>query len=88
MVRSMTEDDLSRVTSIEDVSQPSPWSRERFARELELPHAHLTVACCGEVIVGFLCAWELAGELEIQNVVTDPAWRRRGVGAALSYNFV
>jgi len=82
-VRSMCRGDLPRVVAIEAASQPLPWSVERFARELDLPHARLTVACVDDEIVGFLCAWEIAGEFEVQNVVTAPTWRRRGVGGAL-----
>lgn len=34
-------------------------------------------------VCGYLVAWRIADELEILFVVTDPAFRRRGVGRAL-----
>jgi len=82
-VRTMVSEDLSRVCVLERAAQPSPWSLEQFVHELALPHSRLMVAELDGTISGYLCAWEVAGELEIQNVVTDPQFRRRGVAAAL-----
>ncbi|MCU0657071.1 MAG: ribosomal protein S18-alanine N-acetyltransferase [Polyangiaceae bacterium] len=52
--------------------------------ELQRPHARLWVARgqTGEP-EGFLLAWYLAGDLEIQTVAVDPARRREGLGRAL-----
>lgn len=79
----MTEDDLARVCAIDAAAQPSPWPQERFAHELQLPQSRLTVAALFGDVTGYLCAWEVAGELEIQNIVTAPESRRCGVAAAL-----
>jgi len=82
-VRGMTRDDLPRVCELERVAQPAPWSQALFEAELSLPHSRLTVAECYDRVAGYLCAWEVAGDLEIQNVVTDPTLRRQGVASAL-----
>lgn len=82
-VRAMLESDLLRVSLIDAASQPSPWSQDRFAGELALPQSRLTVAEKGGRVVGYLCAWEVAGELEIQNIVTALECRRCGVATAL-----
>jgi len=82
-VRAMEMDDLPSVCTLENAAQPSPWSRNQFAHELALPHGRLTVAELAGTVVGYLCAWEVAGELEIQNVVTGVEFRRRGVAAVL-----
>lgn len=82
-IRPMTREDISKVARIEVRSQGDPWTEARFARELELPQARLTVAETAGEVIAYLCAWEVAGELEVQNVVTDPGWRRQGAAARL-----
>ena len=42
-----------------------------------------TVALMDGTPAGFLVAWQLDGELEVQNVATAPAHRRCGAGKAL-----
>lgn len=51
--------------------------------ELARSYARVWVAREEGEVRGFLLAWWLGGELEIQTVATAPAARRRGVGAAL-----
>jgi ribosomal-protein-alanine N-acetyltransferase len=49
--------------------------------------AHVLVARAdegsGPRIVGFLCAWIVAGELHINNIAVHPGYRRRGVASQL-----
>lgn len=81
--RPMTDADLPQVLVLEQRSQPHPWTEVLFRRELENPHAAIDLALAAERPVGYVVSWLVAGELEIQNVVTDPDWRRRGVAKAL-----
>lgn len=37
----------------------------------------------GSPVIGLLLAWEVADELSILELVTDPGWRRQGVGTGL-----
>jgi len=83
LIRPMSRGDIARVATIEACSQADPWPAERFVRELELPQARLTVAESAGGVVAYLCAWEVVGELEVQNVVTAPDWRRKGAAAQL-----
>jgi ribosomal-protein-alanine N-acetyltransferase len=59
----------------------------RFDVEAELArrHARLWVAGVEESgdVAGFLLAWHVADELELLDLVVDPALRRRGAGRAL-----
>lgn len=52
-------------------------------RELENPVSSIDLLWLNNALAGFLCSWMIAGELEILNIATAPAWRRRGVAAAL-----
>ena len=79
----MVAADLCAVVNIEQGSHQHPWSRPLFERELDNPLSTLFVALDGDVIVGYLCVWLVAGEAEIHNVATDVQHQRRGVGTFL-----
>lgn len=83
LLRPMTLDDLPAVMAIENRCHSAPWGERVFRAELVAAHAHLTVCCIDGVIAGYLCWWLIAGEMEIQNVATDPGRQRRGIGRAL-----
>jgi ribosomal-protein-alanine N-acetyltransferase len=34
-------------------------------------------------VVGYICFWLVADEIQIVNVAAHPAWRRRGIGTRL-----
>jgi len=79
----MTPADLPQVHALECAAQPSPWSRAHFAAELDNPCAHIDLYWRNGALAGYLCAWLIAGELQIQNVATAPAFRRQGVAEGL-----
>ena len=79
--------DIPEVVAIEQDSNPEPWTQEAFLEELLRPHSHLLVARApqefGEKVVGHLCFWLVADEVQILNIAVDRAYRRRGIGRAL-----
>jgi len=79
----MAIEDLNQVLAVESLCHAHPWSAEHFIRELGNPVASIDLLWLHNTLAGFLCSWMIAGELEILNIATDPAWRRRGVAAAL-----
>jgi len=83
IIRPMVQEDLEEVTRLERVSQPNPWTAGHFMQELENPFATVDLLFSGGALAGYLCSWLLCGELHVQNVVTAPECRRRGVAAAL-----
>lgn len=82
-LRTMTADDLSEVTVIEQACYRQPWGAELFQRELDNPLAYVIVCVVAEEIAGYICFWDIAAEVEIHNVATKPALRGKGVGRAL-----
>lgn len=85
---SMRREDLPEVLGIESLSFSEPWTEEMFLHELSAEGvAHVLVARAddgsGPRIVGFLCAWIVAGELHINNIAVHPGYRRRGVASQL-----
>lgn len=81
--RPMTENDLDQVHALECASQHSPWSLDHFREELANPCSQIDLCWQGDRLAGFLCSWFIAGELQVQNVATSPAFRRQGVAARL-----
>jgi ribosomal-protein-alanine N-acetyltransferase len=79
----MQRDDLSIVHQLECVSQHNAWSLKHFADELDNPVATVDLYWCKDELAGFLCSWLVAGELQIQNLATLPAMRRRGIAVSL-----
>jgi len=79
----MTMNDLEQVVAVERLCHAHPWSAELFQRELANPISTIDLFWFGDTLAGFLCSWMVGGELEILNVATAPAFRRRGVAAAL-----
>lgn len=80
--------DLSELLAIERVSFVAPWSRVAFETELAKPHANLYLARArsGEkagAVIGYICFWLVAEEIQVVNVAVHLAWRRRGIGKRL-----
>lgn len=77
----MRVEDLDEVLQIERASFTMPWSRGAFTYEIERNRvARCWVTREDDRVVGYLCLWEVAGEIHITNVAVHPAHRRRGIG--------
>ena len=84
VLSSMTVAALPEVLEIERASFETPWTEENFRHEIERnPRAWNVIARRGGAIVGFACAYVVAGELMINDVAVAPDERRRGIGRAL-----
>jgi ribosomal-protein-alanine N-acetyltransferase len=83
VIRPATHADLQTLWAIEQECYAQGWSREQLRLELEQPAGALDLCCVGPRIAGYICYWLIAGELQILNVATASAFRRRGVAALL-----
>lgn len=83
VVRAALEADLDALARIESESLSGTWTREALADELHKSFARLRVVTEGERVCGFLHVWLVADEVQVLNVATDPAHRRRGLARAL-----
>lgn len=87
-VRPARHQDISELVAIDSLCSPAPWGMEQFARELALSHSFVFIACEESRIVGFVCAWIVADELEIHSIAVEPSHRRKGIGRLLlEYTF-
>lgn len=82
-IRAMEAADLERVAALERSCHVHPWSVELFRRELQNPLARTDLLFRNGELAGYLCSWLVAGELQILNVATAPAFRRCGVARSL-----
>lgn len=84
----MTRTDLAEVLTIERSSFANPWSQACFEREMEKPYAslqvaRLTVADNVNPVLGYICFWLVADEIQITNLAVHIGYRRLGVGKRL-----
>lgn len=86
-VRQMTADDLRDVVDLEERHQPTPWSMQVFATELDTPGRRYLVVE-EEGVVGFGGVMVIGDEAHITNLLIDPQWRRLGLGRRLCVDLV
>ncbi len=86
-VREMTYGDIPGVMEIERVSFRSPWSEGMFLKELRSPISYSFVAvgkrAVSEDVLGYVNFWVVAGEIHLNNIAVDGAFKRTGVASAL-----
>jgi ribosomal-protein-alanine N-acetyltransferase len=76
--------DLDGVMAIEEVSFPTPWSREMFLEDFPRDFSDTLVAAGTEdEVLGYAVCWTLAGEAHLLNIAVHPASRGHGIGRAL-----
>lgn len=80
----MCPSDLDGVMEIEQVSFPTPWTREMFLEDFPRDFSDTLVAAgTGDEVLGYAVCWTLAGESHLLNIAVHPARRGRGIGRAL-----
>jgi ribosomal-protein-alanine N-acetyltransferase len=81
----MRLEDLEEVIQIEEVSFPTPWSRESFRYELLENQRAIYLAAKNDYgrVAGYVGMWVVFDEGHITNLATHPVYRRQGVGRAL-----
>ena len=83
-VRPPRPQDLAAVIRIEQASFSDPWSDAFLAEELANDVLRMALVAEGpEGVCGYVMAWRVAEQLQVLNIATDPALRRRGVGGFL-----
>ena len=84
-VEPMRPADLAEVLAIERESFRSPWSKASFVAELGKSYGGLRVVRLKEgdhacPVLGYICFWLVADELQITNLAVHPEYRRRSIG--------
>ena len=84
----MRKADFPEVLAIERVSFKGPWSRASFEAEMDKAYAGLEVARLTsedrlDSLLGYVCFWLVADELQITNIAVHPHYRQRKIGLHL-----
>lgn len=79
----MTESHLSQVAALEKACFPLPWSEESLRLLLPPAIGRGVVALVADRVVAYGGILPVAGEGQITNILTDPAYRSRGIGRAV-----
>ncbi|OQY20137.1 MAG: ribosomal-protein-alanine N-acetyltransferase [Desulfobacteraceae bacterium 4572_35.1] len=82
-LREMDTEDLPQVLIIEQACYPQPWSAQMFQHEMDNHLAHLVVCEQNGQVLGYICFWHVASEVEIHNVATKPTCQGHGIGGKL-----
>ncbi len=81
-IRDAAPADIPAILTIEQSAAPAAhWSADQYTCRIREGSVLVAEQDCR--ICGFLCAHIVAGEWEIENVVVEEEFRRRGIGAAL-----
>ncbi|MEO6511199.1 MAG: GNAT family N-acetyltransferase, partial [Nocardioides sp.] len=86
MIRRATPDDVDAVVRLEEVCLGGDaWSRGLVEQGVaaQLPTVSYLVAELDGAVVGHAVASAAGEDAELQRIAVDPAYRRRGLGAAL-----
>ncbi len=78
-------DDLPELLAIESAAFSHPWSRAAFLSELKKkpPSLYLVRRESSSCILGYICFWEVADEIQMLNLAVHPDYRRQGLGRQL-----
>jgi len=87
-IRGVLKSDLDEILKIEKACYPEPWTYGMLLQEIENPVSRFVCCLKNQEIIGYLCYWNVAGELEILNLATARHMQRQGIaGALLSFAF-
>jgi [ribosomal protein S18]-alanine N-acetyltransferase len=78
-------DDLPELLAIELASFIQPWSRASFLSELRKapPSLYLIRRELLACVLGYICFWPVADEIQVLNLAVHPDCRRQGIGRKL-----
>ena len=80
--RNATEADLDLIMDIEAASS-GRWERSLFVHELGTSFSRFIVAEVSGTVAGYIVAWNVAGEIHLNNIAVRQDLRMRGLGRSL-----
>jgi ribosomal-protein-alanine N-acetyltransferase len=97
LISPLLKADIPAILAIEQHGQPEPWTSESFLEELDRLHSHLVVARLAKEnaedpdsllypslgIVGYICFWCVADEIQVLNLAVHEDFRRQSIARGL-----
>jgi ribosomal-protein-alanine N-acetyltransferase len=84
VIRPAAESDVDAISIIENDVFPSRWSRENIILDMQADFSMFAVAEQEGEIIGYVSAWNIRGEVQLNRLAVKPACRRKGTGRALA----
>ena len=81
-IRKAEPKDIQAILTIERLGINS-WKEDFFVDEIKNPLSVLLVAERDDVIVGFVTAWLVHDEIQLNNIAVLPEYRRQGIAEVL-----
>jgi [ribosomal protein S18]-alanine N-acetyltransferase len=83
-IRSMEEEDLDQILSIEQKSFVEPWSRKLFLETLAFSLSrNYVLETASKKILGYANFYVVQHEAHMLNIAVHPEWRKQGLAATL-----
>lgn len=83
IIRHATIRDLDRITEIESEAFETSWTKENLLKEMSAPYSVMLVAISDNKILGYISAWKITGEIQINRLAVDALHRRHGIARRL-----
>lgn len=83
IIREAAEEDLRRIFEIETMSFDPSWTLENLRKELAASFSLVLVADFGGLVIAYISAWMIRGEIQINRLAVSEDHRRKGVAGAL-----
>ena len=81
-IKKATSNDIESVQQIE-IDGSNLWKENQFRDELRYDFSQFWIAVEKNIVIGFIVAWILPGEIQINNVAVNKSYRQKGVGKYL-----
>jgi len=85
-IRPASEDDVQKVSEIDHQIQPSFWTAQQFAEEMNKPYSRFLVVTddeTDELISGYLVFWIFLDEVQVHTIGVAPSFRGQGFAKRL-----
>lgn len=82
IIRPATIDDIDEIFIIEKDGS-ALWKKEYFEWEFKTDFSIIIVAVSDDKIIGFAVAWDIPGELQLNNIAVAKKYRRMGIGSSM-----
>jgi len=82
-IEPMTLDDLDQVMAIEKATFKDAWKRSFFEHSLNSENSFAYVVKENNQVIGYLNAWQVEDEMNLDNIAVAETHRRKGIGSQL-----
>ena len=82
-IKQATNDDISKLIALDEVSFTKPWNFQMFTDEIKKDYAYYYLAEIDNIPVGYIGIWCIYETSELIRIATHPDYRNKGIGNSL-----